>query len=52
MVGGGAAEQWVWVDGSWIEMRQGYGWSPAHWVSQPDGTWRLIPGQWLPVAPE
>jgi hypothetical protein len=42
--------QWVWVDGSWIEVREGYQWSPAHWESQPDGTWKLYPGHWVAVA--
>jgi hypothetical protein len=41
-------EEWTWVDGQWVPDRQGYAWSPAHWESQPDGTWRFSPGQWVP----
>ena len=42
-------EDWFWVDGQWIPLRDGYAWSPAHWEGQPDGTWRLVPGQWVPA---
>jgi len=27
----------------------GYGWEPAHWVEDPYGRWRLIPGRWVPA---
>jgi hypothetical protein len=43
-------DQWVWVDGVWVAENPGYAWSPAHWEGQPDGTWHLIPGQWVPVG--
>jgi hypothetical protein len=42
--------QWVWVEGGWIPLQPGYTWSPAHWEPAPDGSWRLIPGQWVPAA--
>ena len=42
---------WVWVEGRWVSLHPGYYWSPTHWVGDPDGTWRLIPGQWIPVGP-
>jgi WXXGXW repeat (2 copies) len=44
-------EQWVWVDGQWLEVQSGYAWSPTHWEPQPDGTWRLMPGQWVMASP-
>ena len=40
---------WVWVDGQWVALRPGYDWAPAHWEGEPDGTWRLIPGHWVPA---
>ena len=40
---------WVWIDGSWIRERLGYQFSPAHWTQQEDGTWRLVPGLWVPA---
>ncbi len=42
-------QEWVWVDGQWLVLQSGYSWSPAHWEAQPDGTWKLFPGQWVPV---
>jgi hypothetical protein len=42
---------WVWVDGGWVALPPGYAWAPAHWERIPDGTWRLVPGRWVPVAP-
>jgi hypothetical protein len=42
-------DQWVWVDGQYLPAREGLTWVPAHWEGQPDGTWHLIPGQWVPV---
>ena len=44
-------DQWVWIEGRWIPTQPGYQWSPTHWERSPDGTWRLVPGQWLPSAP-
>lgn len=44
-------EEWVWVDGQWVPERMGYAWAPAHWESQPDGTWRFVPGQWVMAQP-
>ncbi len=44
-------DQWVWIDGQWLDVRPGYTWSPAHWEAQPDGTWKLYPGQWIPAGP-
>ncbi|MFI5300358.1 MAG: YXWGXW repeat-containing protein [Polyangiales bacterium] len=41
-------DDWVWVEGGWIEQRPAYTWSPTHWEEAPDGTWRLVPGQWIP----
>jgi hypothetical protein len=40
-------DEWVWVDGQWVAVQPGYAWSPAHWEEAPDGSWRLIPGQWV-----
>lgn len=42
--------QWVWVDGHWVVLQPGYNWSPTHWEQSPDGSWRLVPGQWVPVG--
>jgi len=42
-------DDWAWVDGQWIPVREGFTWSPAHWEGQPDGTWRFVPGQWVPA---
>lgn len=42
---------WLWIDGGWVELRPGYAWTPAHWEHVPDGTWRLVPGHWVAVAP-
>lgn len=39
--------QWVWIEGQWIAVQPGYEWSPTHWEQAPDGTWRLVPGQWI-----
>jgi len=43
-------DQWVWVEGTWVSERPGYVWVPAHWEGQPDGRWRLEPGQWVPAG--
>lgn len=40
-------QQWVWVDGQWLEVEPGATWSPTHWEQQPDGNWRLVPGRWV-----
>jgi hypothetical protein len=40
-------DEWVWVDGQWVTVQPGYAWSPAHWEEAPDGSWRLMPGQWV-----
>lgn len=42
--------QWVWVDGHWVALQHGYNWAPTHWEQSPDGSWRLVPGQWVPVG--
>jgi hypothetical protein len=39
--------EWVWVDGRWVVDAPGYAWSPTHWEQAADGSWRLVPGQWL-----
>ncbi len=44
-------DEWVWVDGRWIHLPPNYQWAPSHWEQAPDGTWTLIPGQWVPLAP-
>jgi hypothetical protein len=41
--------QWVWVEGTWIAEQPGYRWAPAHWEQVPDGSWRLVQGQWVPA---
>ncbi len=41
---------WAWVDGGWVALQPGYLWAPAHWEHAPDGTWHLVPGQWVPQA--
>jgi len=43
-------QDWVWVDGQWLAIQPGYTWSPTHWIAQPDGTWKLVPGQWVLVG--
>jgi hypothetical protein len=43
--------EWRWVDGRWIAVQPGYQWLPTHWEQGPDGTWRLIAGQWVPNQP-
>ncbi len=40
-------DQWVWMDGAYVQERPNYQWSPAHWEQGNDGAWRLIPGQWV-----
>jgi hypothetical protein len=42
-----AGDEWVWVDGRWIELPPNYSWSPTHWEQAPDGTWQLVPGRWV-----
>jgi hypothetical protein len=44
-------DEWVWVDGRWVAAQPGYAWAPAHWQEAPDGSWRLIPGQWVATPP-
>lgn len=44
-------DRWVWEGGRWFQPRPGYRWSPIHWEAQPDGTWKLVPGEWVVVAP-
>jgi hypothetical protein len=44
-------QEWVWIDGQWLPLQPGYRWSPTHWEAQPDGTWKLFPGQWVPESP-
>lgn len=39
--------EWVWVDGQWVELPPGYAWSPTHWEQVPDGSWQLVPGRWV-----
>jgi hypothetical protein len=41
--------QWVWVNGYWIPLHPGYSWIPQHWEQAPDGSWQLIPAQWVPA---
>jgi hypothetical protein len=41
--------EWVWVDGKWVALPPGYAWSATHWEHDPNGSWRLIPGQWVPA---
>ncbi len=41
-------DDWVWVEGRWIELPPHYQWAPTHWEQAPDGTWQLIPGRWVP----
>jgi hypothetical protein len=43
---------WAWVDGGWLVLQPGYAWAPAHWEHAPDGNWQLIPGRWVPQAPQ
>jgi hypothetical protein len=45
-------QQWVWVEGQWLAIQPGYAWQPAHWQHEPDGNWRLYPGQWVPEQPQ
>jgi YXWGXW repeat-containing protein len=40
---------WVWIDGRWIALQPGYAWSPVHWEQDPDGSYRLVPGRWVPA---
>jgi len=42
-------DDWAWVDGSWVAQRPNYQWQPSHWEQQQDGSWRLVPSQWVPV---
>ncbi|HEY3352434.1 MAG TPA: YXWGXW repeat-containing protein [Polyangia bacterium] len=42
--------QWVWAEGRWVAENPGYQWAPAHWEQQSDGSWRLVPGQWVPLG--
>jgi YXWGXW repeat-containing protein len=43
--------QWVWVEGYWVRRHPGYQWQPSEWVQDPDGQWRLLPGQWVDAPP-
>ena len=42
--------EWVWIEGHWAPRYPGYDWEPARWVRDPDGHWRLLPGQWVESA--
>ena len=42
-------DDWVWVDGQWVQLPPHYAWQPTHWEQAPDGTWRLVPGRWEPA---
>lgn len=44
-------DQWVWIDGQWVTLQPGYAWSPTHWEQEPEGSWRLRRGQWVPAPP-
>jgi hypothetical protein len=41
-------DQWVWFDGTWVQQRPSGHYEPTHWVQQPDGSWQLYQGQWVP----
>ncbi len=40
-------DEWIWVEGRWIELPPHYSWAPAHWEEAPDGNWQLVPGRWV-----
>ena len=42
-------DHWDWVVGWWIEQRPYFLWAPTHWEQARDGTWQLVPGQWVPA---
>jgi hypothetical protein len=42
--------EWLWVDGRWLDLRPGYAFLPTHWEAVGDGTWRLVPGRWVPAG--
>src|SRR5205823_5430870 len=42
-------DQWLWVEGRWVAEYPGYRWDPSHWEQDPSGSWRLVPGRWLPA---
>ena len=39
--------QYVWQGGTWLEMREGFAWKPAHWEQRADGSWVLVGGTWV-----
>jgi hypothetical protein len=41
--------EWVWVEGAWVRNYPGYRWRPTRWIEDPDGNWRLVPGEWLAI---
>jgi hypothetical protein len=44
-------DQWVWIEGRWIAVPPGYTWAPTHWEQASDGSWHLVAGSTVPVAP-
>jgi hypothetical protein len=42
-------DQWMWVDGGWVQTRPQLRYVPTHWQQQPDGSWQLVPAQWVPA---
>jgi hypothetical protein len=43
--------EWEWIDGRWIPNYRGYRWIATHWVEDPGGRWRLVPGRWVAYHP-
>jgi hypothetical protein len=41
--------QWLWVDGGWVQARPQMNYVPSHWQQMPDGSWQLVPAQWMPA---
>ena len=39
-------ERHVWVAGSWMRARRGYGYEPHRWVED-NGRWQQQPGHWV-----
>jgi hypothetical protein len=44
-------DEWVWVEGQFLPVQPGAQWTPTHWEEAPDGSWRLVPGQWTQAPP-